>query len=131
MQSNIVVVDANLNKPLIYVFSREGEVLSSKPFKPVIKSYTSYMTYPNLASSLNPFEKTKIRFTYSQNNCLYASDLGRSIVYKTTLDGEILCAFGKNGRSKDEFNEPSGIYVDKNNNILVGDSKNDRLKVIF
>jgi hypothetical protein len=129
--SNLIVVDANLLNPLIYVFSKTGEVLSAETYQPVIKNLASNMAFPNLAKTLNPFDRTKIRFTYCKNNYLYASDLGRSIVYKTTLAGEILCAFGKFGKHKGEFNEPSGLYVDKNGAILVGDSKNDRLQVPF
>ena len=92
---------------------------------------TSSLSYPNLSKTIEPFEKSKVRFICSAQNCLYASDLGRSIVYKTTFDGEILFAFGHHGKSKGQLNEPSGIFVDKNGTILVGDSKNARLQVNF
>lgn len=129
-EENIVCVDADLrNKPLIYTFDKQGNVLNTKPYQPVQKEFSSNLQYPNLSKKIEPFDKTKIRFIHCAQNCLYASDLGRSIVYKTTLDGEILFAFGYHGKHKGEFNEPSGVYVDKNGVILVGDSKNDRLQV--
>ena len=56
--------------------------------------------------------------------------MGRSIVYKTNLNGEIELAFGHFGKRIGEFVEPSGIHVESDGNaILIGDSKNDRLQV--
>ena len=50
---------------------------------------------------------------------------------ETNLNGEIDFAFGHYGKHAGEMNEPSGIHVDKRGTILVGDSKNNRLQVIF
>lgn len=61
---------------------------------------------------------------------LYVSDLGRSIVYKTSLQGDMELAFGHFGKAKGQMNEPSGIHVDGDGKaILVADSKNNRLQV--
>jgi hypothetical protein len=130
-KENIICVDADLRQPQIYTFDKTGQLLNSKSYQPIIKDLSSSLNYPNLSKKTEPFDKTKIRFISSSQNCLYSSDLGRSIIYKTTLDGEILFAFGHHGKQKGQFNEPSGLFVDYNGTILVGDSKNARLQVIF
>lgn len=138
-QCNLVLVDANLRSPQVFVFDRvTGQVLSSKPYQPAMASFAQAGLLAGvnrdknriLAGNLAAFEKTKIRFICCNQDSLYASDLGRSIVYKTNLSGEIQMAFGHYGRKAGEFNEPSGIFADSDGGaILVGDSKNDRLQV--
>lgn len=137
---DLLLVDADLRNPLIYVFDKyTGKVISSKPYKPIKSQFSQSdqlrrrfagdRTMP-LGNDLDAFEKTKVRFLCSNNNFLYASDLGRSIVFKTDLEGEIQLAFGYHGRRKGQMTEPSGIHVDfDGEGILVGDSKNDRIQV--
>lgn len=61
---------------------------------------------------------------------LYVSDLGRSIVYKSSLQGDMELAFGHFGKAKGQMNEPSGIHVDGDGQaILVADSKNNRFQI--
>ncbi len=75
---------------------------------------------------------TKIRFICTNQDSLYASDLGRSIVFKTDLEGKIKLAFGNPGRAVGQINEPSGIHVDNDGQaIIVGDSKNNRVQVNY
>ncbi len=135
---NIVLVDADLKKPTIFIFDRRtGDVINKKPFEPIINTCADpvilreqFSREKTLNENIVPFEKTKIRFIYYNKGSLYASDLGRSIVYKTNLNGEIELAFGGYGKKKGELNEPSGIYVDEEGSaVLVGDSKNDRLQI--
>ena len=141
---NLVVVDADLKSPLIYRFDRiKGAVLSAKPYKPVlpnsagsnelVAAFSGKMlddSKPIIASQVQPFQKTKIRFIGSNQNFLYAADLGRSLVFKTDLDGNIELAFGHYGKQRGEVNEPSGIHVDSDGYaIMVGDSKNNRIQV--
>ena len=128
-KEDIICVDADLRQPLIHTFDKSGQLLSSKSYQPIVKDLASTFNYPNISKKVEPFEKTKIRFICVSQNSLYSSDLGRSIIFKTTLDGEILFAFGHHGKHKGELNEPSGIFVDQNGTILVGDSKNARLQV--
>lgn len=80
--------------------------------------------------NLHGFDKTKFRFMCISEDHLYVSDLGRSIVYKTSLQGDMELAFGHFGKAKGQMNEPSGIHVDGDGKaILVADSKNNRLQV--
>lgn len=135
---NLVLVDVDFKNPLIYTFDRiTGKVLNSKPYQPALKAYAdshnlkeAFGSKKILGNNLVPFDKSKVRFICSNQNSLYAADLGRSIIYKTNLDGEIELAFGFQGRRHGELNEPSGVYADSDGNaILVGDSKNDRIQV--
>lgn len=137
---NIVLVDADLKNPIIYTFEKEtGKCLNFKPYEPVNPHCAKSSVLAELFSSSGknvlakdpaPFERSKIRFISCTNGHLYAADLGRSIVFKTNLDGEMQLAFGFYGKKKGEFIEPSGIHAESDEHaILVGDSKNDRLQV--
>ena len=142
---NLVLIDADVRNPLIYVFDKySGKVISSQPYQPILPKHVNACSLVNRFGSVNAmnestcilgrnisqFDKTKIRFIYCHEDSLYASDLGRSIVYKTNLIGEIQMAFGHFGRQRGEFREPSGIHVESDGQaILVGDSRNDRLQV--
>ena len=139
-KGNLVLVDANLKNPLVYVFDKlTGKVLSAKPYEPamITHSQSSTLKYKAgksaiLGNEIAPFEKTKVRFLCTNQDNLYASDLGRSIVFKTNLEGNTSLAFGHFGKKRGEMNEPSGIHVDYDGQaILVGDSKNDRIQVEF
>lgn len=136
---NLVVVDADLRNPLIHTFNRHsGKLLNSKPYQPALKNFAQSSSLirqfgdQNIIGNLVPYEKTKIRFISSNGNSLYAADLGRSIVYRTNLDGEVELAFGFQGKRRGELNEPSGVHVDSDgSSVLVGDSKNNRIQVNF
>jgi DNA-binding beta-propeller fold protein YncE len=140
-QGNLVLVDADLKNPLVYTFDKSsGKVINAKPYQPVLSSYAqseslkytfSSLNNKPLANELEPFDKTKVRFICTNQDYLYASDLGRSIVFKTDLDGNICLAFGHYGQKKRGLlKEPSGLHVDYDGNaILVGDSKNERIQV--
>ena len=86
-------------------------------YQPLLQQYAKSTAlnsnfYDNKAVLL-PFESTKIRFIYCTKDLIFASDLGRSIIFKTTLDGEIALAFGQFGKigSMGQFNEPSRISL--------------------
>ncbi len=142
-QGNLVLVNADLKNAQILTFNKEnGELINARLYEPIsdfARSNSLITTFNNvntrhksLSDNLFQLEKTKIRFLCSNQNFVYASDLGRSIVYKTNLDGEMQLAFGHFGKKKGEICEPSGIFVDDDGHaILVGDSKNDRLQVTF
>lgn len=44
-------------------------------------------------------------------------------------DGDYLYSFGTNGEGNGQFNAPTGVAVDKNDNILVADWGNSRIQV--
>lgn len=111
-----------------------GELTKSCPYQPAINensksSFLNRLYYENKAD-LIPMDKSKIRFIDCHQDYIYASDLGRSMVFKTNLKGEIVNVFGTFGKAPGQINEPSGIHVDYDGkSVLVGDSKNNRLQV--
>lgn len=54
---------------------------------------------------------------------------GLSKIYITDLEGKFLRVFGSYGTGPLQFNEPSGVSVDNYGNIVIGDSKNNRVQV--
>ena len=140
--ANLVLVNADFKNPQILTINKEnGELINARLYEPSTECaktnslITTFNTGNNsqkaLSDNLQPIEKSKIRFLCSNQDYVYASDLGRSIVYKTNLNGEMQLAFGHFGKKKGEMCEPSGLFVDYDgNSILVGDSKNNRLQVI-
>ena len=54
---------------------------------------------------------------------------GKSVVYKTDFDGNMLGAFGQYGRALGQFNEPSGITSEGDGVLLIADSRNNRIQV--
>ena len=54
---------------------------------------------------------------------------GLSNVYITDLQGHFLRVIGQYGHGPMQFCEPSGIAVDRYGNIIVGDSRNNKVKV--
>jgi hypothetical protein len=139
MAGNLVLIDADMRVPVIYTIDKQtGKMLSGQPFEPILQECANSEMLATMFShragilgqQLIPFDKTKVRFIHANQNSLFVSDLGRSIVYKTNMNGEIQLAFGHFGRKQGEFNEPSGLHVESDGSaILVGDSKNDRLQV--
>jgi hypothetical protein len=130
---NLIVVDADMKSPKIFTFNRKtGRVLNEKHYDPISNKHSNSEMIErkfNLQETI-PFSSSKIRFVCCKNDHLYASDLGRSLIFKTDLNGETELVFGKHGKSIGELNEPSGIHIENDcQSILVGDSKNDRLSV--
>jgi DNA-binding beta-propeller fold protein YncE len=136
-EGHLIVVDTYARSPVIHIFNKAtGELMKSSPYQPAIfehaKSSVLNSLYYDNKADLIPFDRSKIRFIDCFQNYIYASDLGRSIVFKTTLDGKTELAFGTFGNTPGQMNEPSGIHVDYDGkSVLVGDSKNNRLQVEF
>ena len=65
-------------------------------------------------------------FEFLRNRILLS---GLSQVYLTDLQGCFLQVVGRYGRGPMEFIEPSGVAADSCGNFLVGDSKNNKIKV--
>lgn len=59
-------------------------------------------------------------------------NLGASQAYICDSNGGLKTTFGEHERTRAEpgkFNEPSGVTMDAAGNILIGDSRNDRVQV--
>lgn len=54
---------------------------------------------------------------------------GLSQVYLTDLHGCFLQVIGRYGRGPMDLVEPSGVAADRYGNFIVGDSKNNKIKV--
>lgn len=52
-------------------------------------------------------------------------------MFVSNLDGDELYTFGVRGDAPGQFVEPSGVSVDVFGNVLIADSKNDRLQVSY
>lgn len=138
-QGHLMLVDADIrSQPSLVMFDKHsGELVASRPFHPGLKERAAsnvllerHNVNNRLGDQIQPFEKTKLRFIYASNESFYVSDLGRTVVYETDLNGNIKMAFGRFGKRRNEMIEPSGLHVESDGNaIVVGDSKNDRIQV--
>ncbi|CAF5114365.1 unnamed protein product, partial [Rotaria sp. Silwood1] len=75
---------------------------------------------------------SKPRFLTAYNDNIYIADLGRSLIYGTTLrngcEYQYTTIFGGQGRANGEMTDPSGLFIDTGGNIISADSKNDRIQ---
>ena len=80
-----------------------------------------------------PETNTKPRFLAVHNDQIYIADLGRSLIYGTSIrnhfDFHCTTVFGGHGRANGEMNDPSGLFIDSGGNVISADSKNDRIQV--
>ena len=66
----------------------------------------------------------------TDHNCLYICVKGLSKILKYSLEGELINQFGSKGTGPGEFRIPSVSGIDKCGNLIVCDSKNDRIQVM-
>ena len=52
------------------------------------------------------------------------------MVVMDLLTGKVRTTFGSYGTGPGQFNEPSGVTVDQCGNVLVADSRNNRVQVL-
>lgn len=140
----------------VYVFSKHGEFIRSlgktklcRPYGLAVSSegmlFTLALGHPAkiwrfhisgvMESSAiymplfpRPRPMSKCRFLDIHKENLFVADLGLSSIYKSDLNGNVVCSFGKSGRSEGEFSEPSGVCAVENC-LFIGDSKNNRVQV--
>ncbi|XP_052099003.1 uncharacterized protein LOC127733727 [Mytilus californianus] len=110
---NLLTLDVDKRNPRIVIFSQEGELVNSFPYTPL----------------QGRIPQTRCRFLDVGKSTLVVSDLGRHEIYVTDLQGRIKSYFGRGGYGNGEFFEPSGVVVDSSGNMIVADSKNDRVQV--
>ena len=103
-----IVVTENLNDR-IQVMSREGESISIFGDSGLQK-----LNYP---TSCIPY-KNMFFVSDQYNHCIKTFDQSGTLLYK----------FGKQGKQDGQFDNPCGILVDSNNNILVCDQDNNRVQ---
>ena len=106
-ERHIVVTEFGNNS--IQVMSREGESISifgdSGPDK--LNHPTSCIPYKNM-----------FFVSDTDNHCIKTFDESGTFLYK----------FGKQGNQDGQFSSPHGMLVDRNNNILVCNSNNNRVQ---
>ncbi|CAF3910249.1 unnamed protein product, partial [Adineta steineri] len=87
----------------------------------------------HIQGKILPETTSKPRFLAVHNDNIYIADLGRSLIYGTSIRNqfEYSCTtvFGGQGRASGEMNDPSGLVIDSGGNIISADSKNDRLQI--
>ena len=103
---NIIVVDKG-NK-LVKVFSHDGQALCHIRTK---------------GSLIGPFH------CIQHDNFLLVSDRGDHCVKVFNREGKFLYKFGTKGDGDGEFNDPSGLSVNKAGNLMVCDTSNHRIQV--
>ncbi|CAF1010996.1 unnamed protein product [Rotaria sordida] len=76
---------------------------------------------------------SKPRFLATYNDNIYIADLGRSLIYGTSIRNRFeyqnTTVFGGQGRANGEMTDPSGLFIDSGGNIISADSKNDRIQI--
>ena len=65
-----------------------------------------------------------------QNGVLFVASAGTNQIIKATLDGEVIASVGELGTGELEFKFPFGLYLTKENTLLVADKKNKRVQVL-
>ncbi|KAL3863386.1 hypothetical protein ACJMK2_005143 [Sinanodonta woodiana] len=109
----LVLLDTYPSEPRLYFISQFGALLHYYRFNPLLYC--------------PPF--SKCRFMTISNDSIIISDLGRSEIYVTTIDGRLRHKLGHWGHGPGEFFEPSGVVADGLGNLVIADSKNNRLHV--
>lgn len=66
----------------------------------------------------------------SERGVLYVSDTWRHIIYKYSLDGELLGSFGGRGSGEGQFNYPTHLAVGPGGEIYVSDTLNFRIQTL-
>jgi len=60
----------------------------------------------------------------------YVSDgYGNSLVHRFSPDGTLIQSWGRGGTGPGEFSTPHGIWVDRQDRVLVADRENDRIQL--
>ena len=64
-----------------------------------------------------------------KGDVLYVADRNNYRIQKFDLSGSFICAFGRPGKGKGEFNCPSAVLVDFNDRLIVADQGNSRIQI--
>ncbi|CAF0982943.1 unnamed protein product [Adineta ricciae] len=107
----------------------EQRIVINKESEEILKQ----QNISHIQGKILPDATSKPRFLAVHNDNIYIADLGRSLIYGTTIRNqfEFFCTtvFGGQGRGNGQLIDPSGLFVDSGGNIISADSKNDRIQV--
>src|SRR6478609_2752867 len=59
---------------------------------------------------------------------IYVTDKFNDKIYKLKNNGDLIMSWGAYGSGNSQFNSPSGIAIDKLNNVYVADTENARIQ---
>ncbi|CAF0823042.1 unnamed protein product [Adineta steineri] len=120
----VLLFDPNSNK-LVF---EQNITINQQSENILMEQYTHH-----IQGKIIPESMSKPRFLAVHNDDIYIADLGRSLIYGTTLRNQFdltsTTVFGGHGRTVGEMNEPSGLFIDSGGNIISADSKNDRIQL--
>ena len=71
--------------------------------------------------------RSKCRFLTYSEGLFYVTDLGMDQIYVLDSNAKLVRKFGNTGDGPGQFNDPAGLGVDGEGNVVVADSKNHRL----
>ncbi|XP_053407641.1 uncharacterized protein LOC123547410 [Mercenaria mercenaria] len=109
----LLVLETDRRHPALVHVSQDGSQVWRFPYTPLLKAPPG----------------SKCRFMAVSENNVVVSDLGLSQIYITNLEGIFFKVIGCYGHGIMQFQEPSGISVDNYGNIVIGDSRNNRIQV--
>ena len=90
----------------------------SDTYTSMIYKYDNTNTIKSKWVSYNPY-----CVVVDKLGCVYASDSNNSVVYKYSPDNKLISVI------KNSFNYPTGLAVDKNNNLYVVDTRNYKIQM--
>ncbi|UJR15288.1 hypothetical protein I4U23_002241 [Adineta vaga] len=122
--SRLLLFDPH-NRQLVF----EQHIVINKESDEILKQ----QNISHIDGKILPDTNSKPRFLAVHNDNIYIADLGRSLIYGTTIRNqfEFSCTtvFGGQGRGNGQMIDPSGLFVDSGGNIISADSKNDRIQI--
>ena len=63
------------------------------------------------------------------SDTVYVSERNSGCISVFTAEGEYLTTFGGEGEAEGQFDFPRGLHIDKNDSLLVCDTKNGRIQI--
>ncbi|CAF4590956.1 unnamed protein product [Rotaria socialis] len=135
IDSKATDADTAENSRLLLFDPNNGRLVFEQPImmnrEPEEKLRERYVKH--VVGNILPQTTSKPRFVAVHNDNIYIADLGRSLIYGTSIRNrfqyDCITVFGGHGRGDGEMIDPSGLFVDSNGNIISADSKNDRIQV--
>ncbi|QVV89189.1 hypothetical protein KHC33_01235 [Methanospirillum sp. J.3.6.1-F.2.7.3] len=110
--NNGKIAITDLEKPRVFIFQPDGEMILKKELK---ESGSHIQSYP-------------ADIAISNSGYMYIIDKWGSKVLKYTQNGDYLTSWGSQGENPGEFKYPSGICVNTNEEIFVSDTNNHRIQ---